>query len=320
MAPDPSEELQKLFKTLSDQTRVRILALLERKPLVVQELMEVLGMAQSRVSRHLAILRETGLLEDKRDGTFISYRFVLPEQGVWADAWKLVRTALEDDPTAQRDRALLERVLESRSEAKQGFFDSVGPEWDAIRQVFDDDILRAHAIARIVTPGQRVVDVGTGTGVLACELAQLGLDVVGVDQSEGMLDAARDKLATLDLPEHARLSFKRADAAHLPFEDGALDAAFAHMVLHYMAAPAEVVEEMARVVRPGGRVVIVDFMSHRIEWMRRELGVTWMGFDEETVREWFDTAGLRLEAIQTHAARSRDRDLPATFIAAATRP
>ena len=157
MSASAAEELQKVFKTLSDPTRLRILSLLERESLVVQELMEVLGMAQSRVSRHLAILREAGLVEDRRDGTFVSYRFVPPEDGAWRDTWRLVHANLESDDTAERDRAVLERVLESRGPKPPNFFDTVGPEWDAIRQVFDDDILRARAVTRIVDPGQRVV-------------------------------------------------------------------------------------------------------------------------------------------------------------------
>ena len=320
MADSAADELQKVFKTLSDPTRLRILSLLERETLVVQELMEVLGMAQSRVSRHLAILREAGLLDDRRDGTFVSYRFEPPDEGPWAESWRLVRQSLERDPTAERDRAVLDRVLEARGDKTPTFFDTVGPEWDAIRQVFDDDVLRARAVARIVEPGLRVVDVGTGTGVLACELAQLGLDVLGIDRSESMLEAARSKLETLQLPATGSLRFEQADACAIPVEDGALDAAFAHMVLHYMPAPEEVVAEMARVVKPGGRVVIVDFRAHGIEWMKRDLGVRWMGFAEDEVRDWFEQAGLPEPFVQETPARSRDRDLPATFIASARRP
>lgn len=320
MTDSAADELQKVFKTLSDPTRLRILSLLERETLVVQELMEVLGMAQSRVSRHLAILREAGLLEDRRDGTFVSYRFVPPDAGPWAEAWHLVRGRLESDPTAERDRAVLGRVLESRGERAPDFFDTVGPEWDAIRQVFDDDILRVRAITRLVEPGLRAVDVGTGTGVLACELAQLGLDVLGIDSSKSMLDAANGKLEGLELSAPGRLRFEQADACALPLGDAEVDAAFAHMVLHYMPAPEEVVAEMARVVKPGGCVVIVDFRAHAIEWMKRDLGVRWMGFAQDDVRDWFAGAGLPEPAVQETPARSRDRDLPGTFIASARRP
>ena len=185
------DQLQKVFKTLADPTRVRVLALLEREELAVQELMDVLGMAQSRVSRHLAILREAGLLADRRDGTYVFYRLDLPTEGPWRDTWKLVRGELSEDPTHQRDLAALAEVMESRAARTRTFFDSVGPEWDALRKVFHDDTLRARAVSRLVPPGLLVADVGTGTGILAGELAELGLRVVAVDHSQRMLDAAR---------------------------------------------------------------------------------------------------------------------------------
>ena len=120
-----AEALQKVFKTLSDPTRVRILRLLEQEELIVGELMDILGMAQSRVSRHLAILREAGLLSDRRDGTFVAYRLVLPEEGPWREAWVLARESLAGDPTAGRDDALLHQALakrKARAHSGRSFF------------------------------------------------------------------------------------------------------------------------------------------------------------------------------------------------------
>src|SRR3972149_2932347 len=119
-----AEDLQRIFKTLADPTRLRILALLEREELAVQELMEALGMAQSRVSRHLAILREAGLVQDRRDGTFVFYRRVLPEAGAGAEVWTWVRRALEGDPSAERDAAALASVLDARATRSRSFFDA----------------------------------------------------------------------------------------------------------------------------------------------------------------------------------------------------
>jgi ubiquinone/menaquinone biosynthesis C-methylase UbiE len=313
-----AEELQKVFKILSDPTRLRILGLLEREELVVQELMDVLGMAQSRVSRHLAILREAGLLVDRRDGTYVSYRFAPPAEGAWRDTWNLVRKNLENDPTAQRDRAALERTLEARGERSRTFFDAVGPEWDALRKVFHDDVLRARAVNRMIEPDRVVADIGTGTGILASELAALGLQVIGIDNSSRMLDAARAKLEAASLAD--RVELRRGEAHQLPLEDASVDAAFAHMVLHYLPSPAEAVREMARIVRPGGSVVVVDFLQHEHEWMRQELRVVWLGFPEETVAEWFESAGLGTPRVEVERSPSRGRDLPDTFIASARRP
>jgi ArsR family transcriptional regulator len=312
-----AEELQRIFRTLSDPTRVRLLAVLEREELAVQELMEVLGMAQSRVSRHLAILREAGLIRDRRDGTYVFYRFAVAAEGPWGEAWQLVRRGLDDDATAERDAAALARALEARADRARSFFDAVGPEWDALRKVFDDDVLRARAVARLVEPGMKVADIGTGTGILALELARLGLDVVAIDHSARMLDAARAKLAEANAPA---IDLRQGEAGALPLADAEVQAAFAHMVIQYLPSPAEAIREMARVVAPGGAVIVVDFVAHEHEWMRQELGVHWLGFPTEEVESWFRDAGLGGVRLERHDPPAAGRDLPATFIASARRP
>jgi len=315
------ERLQKVFKTLSDPTRVRVLALLEREELAVQELMEVLGMAQSRVSRHLAILREANLLKDRRDGTYVFYRFDVPDQGPWRETWEIVRKSLGDDSTHERDLTSLAQVMRARAARARSFFDAVGPEWDSLRQVFDDDTLRARAITRLVDPELTVADIGTGTGILAVELARLGVRVIAIDHSEKMLDAARDKLEASGVGGAApQVELRQGDADALPLRDGEVHGTLAHMVLHYLPSPPEAIREMARVVRGGGVVVLVDFVRHDQEWMRQELGVTWLGFDLDEVESWFEAAGLRGFRCETLAPDGGARDLPGTFIASARRP
>ena len=320
MSAPATEALQKVFKTLADPTRLRILRLLEQEELIVGELMRILGMAQSRVSRHLAILREAGLLEDRRDGTFVAYRLALPEDGPWPAAWSLSRASLDADPTAQRDDALLRRTVAGRRSAKgRNFFDEVGPEWDALRQAFGDDLLRARATTRLVSPGLEVADIGTGTGVLALELASLGLDVVAIDRSEGMLETARKKCDARAAALAGRITFRAGDAHALPLDDESVDAAFAHMVLHSLERPGEAIGEMARILRPGGRCIIVDFVAHDHAWMTGELGLLWLGFDEATLGDWLIEAGL--EGVQsTSYAAEGSRDLPASFVVVARKP
>ncbi len=319
-----AESLQKILKTLADPTRVRILALLEREELAVQELMEVLGMAQSRVSRHLGILREGGLLRDRREGTYVFYRFAAPTAGAWGDAWALAQRELAGDALAARDAAALVRVLEARASRARSFFDAVGPEWDALRKVFHDDALRARAIAHLVPADWTVADIGTGTGILATELARLGMHVIAVDHSPRMLEAARAKLSEEGLAEAregaGRVELRAGEASALPLTDAEAHAALAHMVLHYLPAPLDALREMARVVRPGGVVVVVDFVRHEAEWMREELGVLWLGFPPDEVAGWFREVGLEHVRIETSTARSPARELPATFIASARKP
>jgi ArsR family transcriptional regulator len=311
-----AEELQRIFKTLSDPTRVRLLAILEREELAVQELMEVLGMAQSRVSRHLAILREAGLIRDRRDGTYVFYRFDVSPEGPWGEAWQLVRRGLGGDPTAERDAAALARALDARADRARSFFDAVGPEWDALRKVFDDDVLRARAIGRLVEPGMKVADIGTGTGILAVELARLGLDVVAIDHSTRMLDAARAKFAEAGTPS---VELRQGEAGALPLADSEVQGAFAHMVIQYLPSPGDAIREMARIVKPDGVVVVVDFVAHEHEWMRQELGVHWLGFAVEEIEGWYQDAGLRGFRLERHDPPAAGRDLPATFIASARR-
>ncbi len=315
MQETATEELQRIFKTLSDPTRMRILRLLQTEELMVQELMEVLGMAQSRVSRHLSILREAGLLTDRRDGTYVFYRFVPQQNEPWQSGWQLVEDQLTEDATAQRDDTLLAQVIEKRAFQANSFFDALGPEWDAVRKVFNDDALRARAISRLVPRNLRVADVGTGTGILACELARLGLHVTGFDRSSRMLEAARSHVLEEDFQEPGRVELKLGEAEQLPEEDNQMDAAFAHMVLHYVASPKEVVKEMTRIVKPGGRIIIVEFVEHDNDWMTQELDITWKGFQVEDVRSWFDYAQLLDFQYERSVALGSDRKLPAAFIA-----
>jgi len=307
-----AESLHKIFKTLADPTRLRILALLAREELAVHELMEILAMAQSRVSRHLGILREAGLVRDRREGTFVFYRMAAPDAEAWQGAWELVREALRGDPVAEGDVATLERVLASRGAGSREFFDAVGPEWDALRKVLGDDLLRARALTRLVPADLRVADIGTGTGILAAELARLGIRVVAVDQSPRMLDAARAKL---DSEGVRGVELRRGEASALPLGDDEVDAAFAHMVLHYLPSPADAVREMARITRPDGHVVVVDFVGHDREWMREELGVLWLGFASEEIEAAFTGASLVDFRWDAQPPVSRGADLPATFIA-----
>jgi ArsR family transcriptional regulator len=312
------QTLQRVFKTLNDPTRMRILFLLEREELAVQELVQILDTAQSTVSRHLGILREAGLLRDRRQGTSIYYRFLAPADAEWSDTWSLTRRSVADDATVGRDLANLELVLRQRESGTRRWFEEVGPDWDSIRRVFNDDVHRARAISRLIPSGLLVADIGTGTGILARDLVAAGVRVLAIDRSERMLQAATANLVDLPL---GSVEFLRSEASALAVDSQSLDAAMAHMVLHYLASPAEAILEMVRVVKPGGRVIVVDFVHHEHEWMEAELGVIWQGFELESVRRWFSDAGLVDIRIEVDEERRRTgADLPQTFVAGALRP
>ena len=294
-----------------------MLALLEQRELPVQDLVRILGIAQSTVSRHLATLKEAGLVHDRRQTTYTYYRFGLPEDGEWADAWSLVRRGLADDPVTARDSRTLEAMLRARSVRSESWFDQLAPEWDALREVFRDDLQRARAINKLLTGRMKVCEIGTGTGVLAADLARCGIQVIAVDHAERMLDAARAKLDGESFD--AGVEFRRGDANALPLEDGEVDAAMAHMVLHYLQEPISALREMARVVRPGGRIVVVDFLHHDMDWMRRDLGVYWQGFSRDQVESWLADVGLESIEIDVQPADRGSLDLPTAFIATAVR-
>ncbi len=312
----PAATLQKVFKTLNDHTRLRLLALLEQEELAVQELTQVLDMAQSTVSRHLGILKEAGLLQDRRVGTYVYYRYVPSESGAWREAWDMVRRSLRQDSSLARDQAALSAVLLEREAGSRDWFDSVGPEWDAIRKVFRDDIHRARAITRLLPRGMRVADIGTGTGVLARELAAAGVDVIAVDNSPRMLESAK---ANMDANLPGKVELRLGEANRLPLEDQEVQVAMAHMVLHYLASPAATLQEMARVISVGGKVVVVDFVQHENDWMKKELGTLWQGFHLDDIRRWFTEAGLSEFYVEVDEAPGKEKNLPATFIASATK-
>lgn len=313
-----TDRLQKIFKTLADPTRVRLLALLEREELAVQDLMDVMEMAQSRVSRHLAILREAGLLRDRKDGTFTYYRMATPLDANWGKAWRLVTESLSHDSRVQRDVANLERVLALRQTRTRSWFDDVAPQWDSLRKVFNDDTLRARAINRALPPNLVAADIGTGTGILASELASLGARVIAVDPSPRMLEAARENFRAAGL--ETRIELRAGDARALPLRNAEVDTALAHMVLHYLPSPREAISEMARVVKPGGVVTLVDFCRHDKEWMRDELGVQWLGFAENEVLDWLQDAGLIDIQLEVQSPSNSKRELPSAFIASGRKP
>ena len=318
------DTFQRVVKTLGDSTRLRLLALLERQELSVADLVKLLDLPQSTVSRHLAHLKEQGLLSERRDGAFCYSRFTPPSDGAWGDGWLLARGSLRDDPQIAADAEALDALLRARTLGSREFFDSLGAEWDRLRKVFQDDLQRARAIGRLVPRGLTIADVGTGTGVLAMEMAQLGMRVIAIDQSEAMLASADAKRAALNDPD--RVELRHGAATDLPLRDGEVDAVLAHMVLHYVPSPRDAIAELARVVRPGGRIVLVDFTAPEDrpqpdrEWLQKDLGVIWQGFATARVREWLEGAGLRNVEIELHESASDDRDLPATFIASADRP
>lgn len=275
------------LKALADPSRLRILALLEDEELTVGELTEILGMTQSRVSGHLGVLREAGLVRDRRQGTSAFYSLV--EDGEEAETWRAVSATVPELEESSTDRQRLAETLRRRRERSREFFDRAAAAWDEDRSESLGTGAGVFALAGLVPRGMRVLDLGTGTGGLLPLLARHVDRVVAVDLSRGMLDRARDRLTG---PGAGSAEFLRADAERLPLADGSVDGVVANMILHHLSHPEVVLHEVARVLAPGGRGVIVDFESHAERWLMEEEGHRWAGFDPVQIAGWCVDAGL----------------------------
>jgi ArsR family transcriptional regulator len=280
-----------LFQSVSDAVRLRLLRLLHREELNVQELVRVLGMSQPRISKHLAVLREVGWLRQRKEGTWSWYSTVPRSDFPGGPAlYDAVVAVADRSAEAAEDDAGLGQVLTDRAARAQDFFAGIAGKWDDIRRAYEHSDIQLAAISALAAERLRVIDIGTGTGALLPLLAGAVDQVVAVDSSEAMLGRARALCQRSGL---TGIEFQRADIQALPFAESTFDVAFCSMVLHHMAQPAAAVAEVARVVRPGGKVVIIAFTRHNLTWMRDELAHQWLGFDQRDVERLCRQAGLR---------------------------
>jgi len=290
-----------IFRALADPTRLRILALLRAMELSVGELAQVLGQSQPRVSRHVKILADAGLTERRREGSWVflalgDSRRVAP---VFAalDAWA------EGD--AAGDLARLDAVRAERSAAAERWFESHAAEWDAIRSLHIAEAEVEAAIARALgeAPIGRLVDIGTGTGRMLELLGPRAESAVGIDRSPEMLRFARAKLerAGRAEPALARAELRQGDMYALPLSDRSADVVVLHQVLHYAQQPGAAVAEAARLLGPGGRLLIADFAPHELEELRDSAAHARLGFSDQQIAEWMGAAGLAPRVAETLA-------------------
>jgi len=280
------------FTALGDATRCRILLVLEGQELTVSEICSVLQLPQSTVSRHLKTLTDAELLTSRRDGTSRYYSMIAdgaPGAAPRAQAgiWRLVRAELAGAPSADHDARRLARVLSRRSEKSQQFFATAAHQWDRLRDELFGADFHFRALVGLLPASWTIGDLGCGTGAIVRELAPYVARVIGVDGSEEMLDAARSRLSAC-----ANVELRRGSLESLPLDDASLDAATLMLVLHHLASPVAALAEASRVVKPGGRVLIVDMTPHEREEYRQQMGHVWLGFSEEQMRRWLAQAGF----------------------------
>jgi ArsR family transcriptional regulator len=277
------------MSALADSTRSRLLLLLERHELTVGEMCAVLQLPQSTVSRHLKTLADESWVSSRAEGTSRRYRMVLDELDPSARRlWGLVREQVSGLPNAGQDLQRLRGVLAQRSTRSQEFFSTAAGQWDRLRDELFGRRADLAGLLGLLEPGWRVGDLGCGTGQLSQSLAPFVEQVVAVDSSPAMLQAARTRLAGVD-----NVELRAGELEALPVEDGALDAALLFLVLHYVAEPAAALAEARRVLRPGGRLLVVDMMPHAREEYRQAMGHVWLGFGPERMGEWLAAAGFQ---------------------------
>ena len=302
------------MSALADPTRCRLLLLLERHELTVSELCAVLRLPQSSVSRHLKTLADDDWVMSRRDGTSRFYSMPLDDLDSGASRlWPLIREQVATTATAGQDEQRLHDVLARRRAKSEEFFATAAAGWDRLRGDLFGDTFFLWAILGLIDPSLTVGDLGCGTGQLAETVAPHVHRVIAVDASDDMLTAARARLAKL-----SNVDLRKGDLETLPIPAGELDAAVMSLVLHYSPDPARALSEVARVLQPGGRVLVVDMLPHEHGEYQQQMGHVWLGFSDKQTTRFLTAAGfgnVRVRALPTDP-RAKG---PALFAAVATK-
>lgn len=286
-------ELITALEAAGEITRIRLIALLAEAELTVSELVTILGQSQPRISRHLKLLAEAGLVERHREGAWAFFR--LNDRGAMGEVAQAVVARLDRaDPVLANDHARLGEVRRARAEQAARYFAEQAADWDRIRSLHVPEERVEAALRDII--GKKtffsVLDLGTGTGRMLELLAPFAQRAVGVDQSPAMLNVARARL------EHAGLrnaQLRQGDIYALPVEHDAYDLVVVHQVLHYLDDPARALREAVRTLRPGGQIVIIDFAPHELEFLREKHAHRRLGFAHEEIADLLRECGLDVE-------------------------
>jgi ArsR family transcriptional regulator len=293
------------LKALSDRTRLRWARVLQYYELSVNELVHLLGMGQSRISRHLKILADAGLLTWRRDGLWVFYRAAENGSAFLA----ALAPFLEEDPAASADMDMAARIIEDRALRTRQFFNAIAEDWDALnREVLGDFDLAGAVCAALPAECGVAADLGCGTGAVLDRMRLHVRELIGVDGSPRMLELARRRFAASgeNGGDEARVSLRIGELEHLPLRDGEAHFACINLVLHHLSEPLPALKEIRRILRPGGLLLATDFDKHGNERMRKDYGDRWLGFDENMLHDMCLTAGF---APRRTTRRSVDKGL-----------
>ncbi len=313
-SPAAAEQLLARMSSLADPTRLRLLRLLERNELGVVELCDILQLPQSTVSRHLKVLGDHDWVRNRRQATTNLYRTILDELDPPArKLWLLAREQTEAWPAVSQDQLRLNRVLHQRQVDSQTFFAGAAGEWDRLRLELYGERFSTAAMLALLGGDYLVADLGCGSGNLSADLAPHVKQVIGVDNSTAMLKAARKRTAEL-----GNVEVRKGDLAELPIDTGFCDSALMVMALSYLAEPQKALGEMARILRPGGRGVIVDLLPHDRDDFRRQMGQASAGFDAKTLQRMMGEGGFTNVNVRALPPEPNVKG-PALFVAAGQR-
>jgi SAM-dependent methyltransferase len=299
---------------LSDPTRCRMLMLLEKHELTVSELCAVLQMPQSTVSRHLKTLSDDDWVASRRDGTSRFYSMPVDDLDSGAKRlWPLIREQVASTTGAGQDDRRLRGVLTRRRAKSQEFFATAAGGWDHLRgELFGDEFF-LWAVLGLIDPTLVVGDLGCGTGQLTETVAPYVRRVISVDGSTDMLDAARHRLGGAK-----NVEMRQGELESLPIDSGELDVAMLSLVLHYSPAPPRALAEVGRVVRKGGRVLVVDMLPHDRQEYQQQMGHVWLGFSEKQITRFLTGSGFGEVRVRMLPA-DPDAKGPALFAAMAVK-
>ncbi len=276
------------FKALADPCRLRLTAVLLAGEFTVQELTGIMRMGQSRISRHLKILNEAGVLSVKRQGTWSYFRV-----GEANNFFSAIRAAFEREmttlPERQRDLNAVAAIFEERRRRSQEFFDQHARQWDDLARTILPVPEYRQRLLELVPQGGTVLEIGVGTGSLLTELAARAERVIGVDHSPAMLEEAGRTVMNNAL---ANIDLRLGEMTHLPLPNAAVASVVANMVLHHAADPAAVILEFRRVLAPGGTLLLADLDRHERESARNQLADQWLGFEATELSLWLHAAGF----------------------------
>jgi ubiquinone/menaquinone biosynthesis C-methylase UbiE/DNA-binding transcriptional ArsR family regulator len=274
--------------SLADTTRSRILLLLDRQELTVSELCSITQLPQSTISRHLKALGDSGWVASRAEGASNFYAMLRDDLDPAARRlWLLVREQVGPTAAALQDQRRLQSTLAGRRTKSQEFFSSSAGQWDRLRDELFGERFHWTALAALAEPEWTVADLGCGTGSVAAALAPFVASVIAVDASAAMLQAAKKRLHGFD-----NVSVRRGELEALPIDDGRLDAATLMLVLHHLPDPAKALAEVVRVLKPHGRLLLVDMLPHDRDSYRQQMGHVWLGFSEDHIGRLLGAAGF----------------------------